>query len=176
LQIESIDELEKIMSDEREALKLRQQKKFEEAIAVCPKFIDCYIDYSVSAENLKSFATQKEVLERGLSANPNSKKLIAQMAMVHFQFDQNKPEKERYYSNNIKTAEKYWHKVGEIKPGNEIAYYFLALIEGLYKKDYDKAIGYMRKVYEINPANYGEPHNWIGLFCKEKYLQNVNKN
>ena len=115
---------------------------------------------------MKQYKAQKEILDKGMETCPESVMLMSQYAKVHFQWDENKPTEEKFYSNNIKTAEKYFNKCIEYKPGQEDSYYFLGLIHAKYKKEYDKACEYMQKFMEINPLKFHEAWGMISVFRK----------
>ena len=106
----------------------------------CKKFPDLYVFQSVTEENLKDYKKQIAVLEEGLKHSPNNLKIILQMARTYFQWDENTPDKQGYYGNNIRKAEKLLLEYHERKRGNEEALYFLAHIELKHKKDYSSVL------------------------------------
>jgi tetratricopeptide (TPR) repeat protein len=152
------------METEKKAIQLVVENKHEEALQLCPKYPDGYLLWSLNKDNMKSFEKQQEVLNKGLAAMPGDFKLNMQYAKLLFQWDQNNPAKQRYYSNNIQKSEKIFHRLSELKPNNEEAIYFLGLINSFYKHDYFTSIEYLKKVIEINPGRWAEMWNLIAKF------------
>lgn len=166
---EDYKEKVKILETEKKAIELvhDDNKKPEEAIKIMPNFPDAYIFMSLNKTNMKSFDNQIDILKKGLKACPDNLRIKMQIARVYFQWDQNTPDK-HFYSNNIKQAEKIFTEVLGKKPGADEAYYFLGVIEGNYKKDYDKAVEYIKKQLDINPQKWTEGNNLISYWWKEK--------
>ena len=161
--LEYIDILEK----QKKAIELMNNKKADEAFKLYPKFPDAYILFSLNKDNMKSYDAQMDLLNKCLEHCPENTKTLNQMAKVLFQWDENDAKKQ-YYSNNIKKCEKIFLDLVRDKPGTEDSYYFLALIEGKYKKDYDKAVEYLKTFMRINPVKFQESYNLISYFWKEK--------
>lgn len=172
---EDYKEKVKILEKEKEAISFldEENKKPEEAIKLMPNFPDAYIFLSLNKENMKSFENQIKILNDGLKACPDNLRLKMQLGRVYYQWDQNVPDKQ-FYSNNIKKAEKIFYEIIEEKPGADDAYYFLAVIEGNYKKNYDKAVELLKKQIEINPQKWSEGNNLISYWWKEKELNEKN--
>jgi tetratricopeptide (TPR) repeat protein len=155
-----IDELKK----QKQAVDLVNQKKNLEAISLIPNYPDAYLMQSLNAENMKSFDGQVKILTDGLTKMPKNHKLLVKLAQVYLQWDENKPDK-KFYSNNIKMAEKLFLEALELRP-NEDIYYFLALIEFKYKNNNEKAVRYLKKNMEINPTKFNEAWNMISAIYK----------
>jgi len=153
---------------QKKAIELLIQKKYEEAIKAYRKYPDVYLLYALSNENMKEEKKQCNILERGLKEIPDSPKLLNQLGKAYMQWDENTADKQ-FYSNNIKKAEKIFIRLLELKPGVEESYYFLGIIEGKYKKDYDKANEYLTKFVEANPIKYGETVPMMSTFWRNKY-------
>jgi SAM-dependent methyltransferase len=143
-------QLEKI----KKAMDFLSQQKWEEALVEWPNYPDAYIYYSMNKDNLKDFDTQMGLLNKGIELAPDNTKLIKQKAKLLFQWDQNTPNMRNFYSPNIKQAEKLCDLLINSGRGNEEVYYFKALIEGNYKKDYKKAVEYLKKQISINPMMF----------------------
>jgi len=169
---ENYEDIEQKLKNQKQAIELYKQHKFQEAIDVDPTYTDAYIFLTLSKENMKELKKQIDILEKGLDVNPNNIKLMSQIARTYFQFDENTPEKQ-FYSNNIKRAEDLFKKIAELKPGMEDTYYFLALINYKYKKDYDSAIRYINRQMEINPVKFQEANNLKAVIYKEKEKINI---
>lgn len=157
-----IDKLER----QRVATKFVQESKHKEALEVYPKYPDAAVMMSLNKENMKNFETQDEILSEMMELCPESSRILSQLARLYFQWDENTPDKQ-YYSNNIKRCEELFLQLEDQKP-NEESWYFLGLIEGKYKKDYDKACKCMDRVIEINPQRFTECNNLKGVFRKEQ--------
>jgi tetratricopeptide (TPR) repeat protein len=166
--LDIVDKIEK----QKKAIELVNQGKHQEALEIYPLYPDAYVLHALNNENLKDGKKQIEILEKGLELLPNNAKILNQLGKVLMQWDDNTAGK-TFYSNNIKKAEKVFLKLLEIKPGLEDSYYFLAHVEGKYKKDYRKAVEYLKKFMEFNPFKFGETIPLISNFWKELY--NVEK-
>ena len=148
------------------AIQMLNAKDIEGALQQEPLFPDAYMIKSVNTENMKNFDQGKEILEKGLKLMPDSSKINFQYARLLFQWDEQKPDN-TFYSNNIRKAEELFLKCLELKPGNEDCYYFLGLIAGKYKKDYKKAVNYLKESLRINPTKFVETWNIISYLYKE---------
>ena len=155
---------------QKKAFELFQQKKFEEALTLYPRFANCYIHWSVWQDNMRNFDKQLEILNKGLEILPNNLTLLAQKARLYFQWDENNKEKQNFYSGNIRIAEKLIKDILEKKPGFDDFWFFLSMIELKYKKDYDKAVEYMRRSIKINPSKIREGLELIGKMWDAKGL------
>ena len=169
--LEDYKEIVKTLSNHKEAISLLHAKQFDDALKLEPKFPDVYIYKSLQKDNMQSLDKQVEILDEGLKHNPDCMRLLLQKGKIHFQWDENTPDKIGYYSNNIKTAEELFKYVLEYKSGNEDIYYFLSMIELKYKLDYDKAVEYMKECLRINPSKFHECWNIIATIYKEKECQ-----
>jgi len=159
--------IKEILEKQKKAIELIHQKQPEKAVEIYPMFPDGWIAYALNKENMKDFGKQKEVLEVGLSHNPDSFKLKRQLAIMFYQWDENTPEKQ-YYSNNIKKAEGILLDLLNEKPGSEDILHMIGMINGKYKKDYNKAVYYFKEELKTNPTKFSEVWNNIGYFWKEK--------
>jgi tetratricopeptide (TPR) repeat protein len=157
-----------ILENQQKALSFIQAKQFDQAIETFPKYPDAYIYKSLSREYVKDFKKQIDILKQGLKANPDNTRLKNQLAKSYFQWDQNKPTKDRYVTKNIEKAEKLFTELIEEKPGSEESYYFLAIIEGEYKKNYVEAVELLKKQIKMNPTSFVENYNLISYFWREK--------
>lgn len=166
IEVDDIDDIKRQFEAQTKALSLFKEKKYEDALKVYPRFPEAYIALSINQKNLKAFESQKEWIEKGLQEMPDNVTLKEQLANIHFQFDENRPNKQKFYSNNIRRSEELLLECVKLKP-NDKNYFFLGLINGVYKKDYEEAVKCMKKVIDINPTNLVEPMRWIGLFYKE---------
>ena len=165
--------LEKDLEKQKQAISyimapLPDGRNPEKAIEIYPKFPEGYIYHAISFEKMKKFEVGKEIIEKGLKIMPGCHKLVSQMGVLCMQWDEQKPNKKVYFSNNVKKAEEYFNKCLEVKPADEHALYFLSIIEGHYKKNYEKAVQYMKKVIEINPLKWAELWDKISFFWKDK--------
>lgn len=142
------------------------QQKAEKAVKIYPAYPDAYLLYCMTHENASDFKKLAEMLVKGRKECPGSARVLYQEAVVHYQWDENTPEKQ-FYSNNIKKAEKIFLEIDKIKPLEDV-YYFLGQINLMYKKEYDVAVEYYKKVIAINPIRYKEIMNQICLCWKEK--------
>jgi len=167
--LQHIDTLEK----QKKAIELLITKKSDEAFKLYPKFPDAYVFFSLNKDNMKEYDAQINLLNKCLEVCPDDTKILSQKGKVLFQWDEN-DSKKQYYSNNIKAAEKIFLDLTERKPGQEDSYYFLSLIEGKYKKNYDKAVEYLKTFIKINPNKFTEGYNLISYFWKEKNEFNNN--
>jgi tetratricopeptide (TPR) repeat protein len=158
------------METQKEAISLVQAKKFQDAINKYPKYPDAYINLSLQKEVMQSFEEQRDIIQKGLDICPGNTKLEIRLAQLHFQWDENNAKKQGFYSNNIRTAERMFHELLEKKGGSEDIWYLLSLINAKYKKDYDTAVKYMRKVYEINPSRWADCQKYIAAFWRDKGL------
>ncbi len=163
-----------IIEKQKKAIELLNQKKHKEALEIYPAFPDCYLFYSLNKENMKEFDAQKNILEEGLKHCPNNHKLISQLGKVYFQWDENTPERQGFYSNRIKKAEELFLKLAKVRPGMEDNFYFLAMIEGKYKQDYKKAIDYLKKFVYVNPTKLQESINLTSHFWSQ-YAEKDNR-
>ena len=161
-------ETKKIIENQKEAIHLLQTKQYDKAIELVPNFPDAYIYKSLQKDNLKDLNVQLAILDEGLKHTPDCMRLLLQKAKIYFQWDENTPEKQNYYSNNIKRAEELFKKVLKYKSGNEDIYYFLSMIEAKYKGNHDKAVDYMKKCLEINPSKFIECWGIIATIYKDK--------
>ena len=152
-------EIISIIEKQKKAVDLFNQNKFDEAIEVYPKYPDAYIMKSLSKEANKSISEQRKILQKGLEVCFN-KKILSTLARALYQWDENTPEKQGYYSNNIKEAENLYLEL-EKYGGNEDTYYHLAMINAKYKKDYSLARYYFGACLEINPSRFTEVWNAI---------------
>ena len=166
IQTMHIEDIKRELEAQKEAIELFNDKKHMEAVKVYPKFPEAYMQHSLIQENLKDFEKQKEIIGQGLSEMPDNITLQEQYANIHFQFDQNTPDKFKFYSNNIRRAEELFLQCLEQRPSDK-AFFFLGLINGVYKKDYKAAIDYLKKSSSINLHGYFEAVKWIGKFCLE---------
>ena len=71
-------------------------------------------------------------------------------------------------SNNLKKAEKILREMMEMKPENEESLYFLALIEGKHKKNYDEACKLIDRCLAVNPSRWAELCNMKAWMRKEQ--------
>ena len=143
------------------------KKGIDKAIEMYPNYPDLYILKATSPDITKSFEESKAVLEQGLEACNNNIKILHQYAILHYQWCENTAESGVFYSNNIKKAEKIFNQVQETKPSEDI-FFFLAMIEGKYKKDSKKAAEFFGQVIEVNPARWAECMNNIAKYWKEQ--------
>lgn len=160
---ENYEEIVKRFQNQKDAIELYNQQKFDDSIKVYDKYIDSWLTGSTTKEYMKDFGAQINRLNKAIEVCGRQHKIINQIAKVYFQWDENTPGKQ-YYSNNIKMAEKLFLECIELRPGVEDSYYFLGIIEGKYKKNIDKSIEYFRKLIEVNPTKYAEAWNMIGFF------------
>jgi len=164
------EDYKKIKSDleaQKKACEMLNMQQPEKAIAIYPKYPDAYIAYSLNKENMKNYDKQLQIINKGLELMPDNMKLKRQLAQIHYQWDENTPEKQ-FYSNNIKQAERLFLELTIKKPGSEDTWYFLGMINGKYKKDYETAVTCFKKVLDINPAKFMEIYNNIAFMWKEK--------
>ena len=138
----------------------------DEALTHVKDYPDAYVMKSLTKDNMKDFAAQKQILLDGLKACPDNIRIKTQLGKLYFQWDENTPGKQ-FYSNNIKAAEKLFYEVLEHKPGHEDIFYFLSIIESRYKGNKLKAVDYMKKCIEINPMKFAECYNLIAQYYKE---------
>ena len=147
-------------------VKSQNAELINEALKHVPDYPDAYILKSLTKDNMKDFAAQKQILLEGLKACPDNIRIKTQLGKLYFQWDENTPGKQ-FYSNNIKAAEKIFYEVLEHKPGHEDIFYFLSIIESRYKGNKLKAVDYMKKCIEINPMKFAECYNLIAQYYKE---------
>ncbi len=145
-----------------------QKRDCGKAYEIYPNFPEAYMYHSIDWKNMKDFEKGKEILEKGMEIMPNNHRLTSQLAILYMQWDEQKPKKPQFMSNNVKKAEELFHKCLELKPADEQACYFLGMINGNFKKDYQQAVWYMKKVIELNPNKFGECWNNISYFYKQK--------
>ena len=153
---------------EKQAIDFVNQSKFEEAIALCPDYPDAYLMYSLSKENMKSFEAQISILNRGLSVCHDKLKLKFQLAKVYFQWDEQRPDKLPFISNNLLEAEKILHEMNEKRPKNEDVMYFMSLMAGKHRKDYKRACELMDACIAVNPSKWHECMNMKAWFRREQ--------
>ena len=166
--VENWQDLVQKLEVEHQSCKLAGAHKTDEALAINPLFPDCWILKSLNKDNMKTFKPQIDTLKEGLKYCPNDEKLLMQLAKVYFQWDEQKPDKPNFLSNNTIQAEKLFKQLLEIRPNNEESNYFLGVIYGKYHKDYDTACMYFDKVMEINPMRWNECCNLKAYFRKEQ--------
>lgn len=164
---EDYKEKEKDLILQKKAIGLVNDKKIDEALKIYPKYPDAYIINTMQQDNMKNFKNIVAILEAGLKECPNSSKLLDQLGKTYFQWDENNPQNNGFYSNNIKKAEKIYTDMMNTKPGNEGIYYFLGMIEAKYKHNFKESIEYLKKCIDINPAKWAEIYNIIGVFWKD---------
>jgi 2-polyprenyl-3-methyl-5-hydroxy-6-metoxy-1,4-benzoquinol methylase len=157
----------KRLETEKQAISV-VQKEPDKALALIPEYPDAYILQALGKDNMKDFSAQKVVLEKGIAVCPNESKLVSQLGKLYFQWDEQKPNRRTFVSNNIIKSEKYWRQLFESKPDNEDSYYFLSIIEGNYKKNYDTACEYLDFVVGINPSRWAECFNLKSYFRNEQ--------
>jgi len=157
----------KIIENEKKAIQLCNEGKHEEALKIISNYPDAYILWSINKDNMKSFEKQIEILNKALEIMPDDFKINMQLAKLLFQWDQNNPQKIRFYSNNIQKSEKIFDKLLGLKPNNEESLYFLGLINGFYKKNFMKCFYFLKRVITINPARWAEIWNLIAKFMNE---------
>jgi 2-polyprenyl-3-methyl-5-hydroxy-6-metoxy-1,4-benzoquinol methylase len=151
-----------IMENQIKAISLLNQKKYIEAMEIYPNYPDAYIFYTMSREMLPDIQAQLEALNKGMGATDGNLKIKEHIGSVLYQWDEsgsNPPA----MSNNIRTAEKIFLEIDKIRP-NENIFLKLGFIEGVYKKNYKKAIEYLKRIIEINPTRYAEITNFICNF------------
>jgi 2-polyprenyl-3-methyl-5-hydroxy-6-metoxy-1,4-benzoquinol methylase len=165
---EAWEQLVKKLEVEHESIKLAAEQKFIEALKINPKFPDCYIMASLNKENMKSLELQVKVLQEGLKQCPDDPKILAQLAKVLFQWDEQRPNKPAFLSNNTLKCESLFKRIVDLKGENEEQVYFLAMIEGKYRKNYDKACSMLDEVWRINPTRWAECWNLKAYFRKEQ--------
>jgi 2-polyprenyl-3-methyl-5-hydroxy-6-metoxy-1,4-benzoquinol methylase len=174
LEKDNYKEIEEKLKKQKIAIDLLKEKQYEKAIETDPTYIDAYMHLSVNKENMKEFDKAWEVLDQGEKLVPPywRSKFALQKAKLLFQWDENKGKEEVYYSNHIKKAEKLFLEIlNKYKPESEEALYFLAIIHGKYKKEYEKAIEYVKRTYRVNPSKFAEAFNLIGYFHKERFKE-----
>lgn len=168
--------LEEDLKKQKEAISyisapMPDKREPEKAYKVYPKFPEAYMYHVLNKDNMKDFKKTIEILDKGLKIIPDNHKLLSQLAIAYLQWDENKPDKKIFFSNNLKQAEKKLNKCLELKPADEQAYYFLGMIEGKYKGNYDKAVENFKKMLKINPIKFAEVYNLVSKFYKEKLIK-----
>ena len=164
---ENYQDIENILVSQKAAFEAMSRGDLEAAIAIYPKFPDAYIMLSINKDNVKNFEGQTSILKKAIELMPNSAKLIMQLAKAYFQWDESTPDKGCFYSNSIKISEQLIDRAFEVKPGHDEMYYFKAMIEGKHKKNYEKAVEYLKLCIEVNPLKFSECWNLISYFYKE---------
>lgn len=162
-----------VIEHQKAAIELLNQGKHEDAIKEYAEYPDAYVLLALNNENMKDGKKQIEILNRGLEVLPDNPKLLNQLGKCLMQWDENTAGK-HFYSNNVKKAETIFNQLLKIKPGMEDSHYFLAMIEGKYKKNYETANEHLRKFIAANVFKFGETIPLISNFWKELY--NANKN
>jgi len=155
--------IEDILLRQKAAIELMNSKRWAEAEKVYPAFPDNYIVWSMSKDLLPDVDGQVEILKRGLNACNGSIRIKEHLASIMNQWDEsgNGPA---LYSNNVKTAERLFMEVLEVKP-SENSLFFLGMIEGRYKRDPAAARRLLEKVIEINPGRFSECMNFLCNFA-----------
>jgi SAM-dependent methyltransferase len=165
IQKEDYREIVKRLESEKAAIDHFNKREFEKAIECCPKYPDAYIYGSMTKDNMRDINVIIQWLDKGIEAcGGDCHKILNQYAKSLFQWDQNTPENHGFYSNNVKRAEKMFHRCLELRPGIEDAYYFLSIIEAKYKKNINLGVSYMKKFVDINPMKWSEAYTMIGNF------------
>ena len=164
---ENWEDYKKRLELEKQAISLVSTTP-DESIKILPTYPDAYIMYSLNKDNMRAFDLQIKILEDGLKTCPDDSKLVMQLARVYFQWDEQKPDKKPFISNNILKSEKLFYKCLNLKPDNEESYYFLGIIEGKYKKNYEKACEFLDKIFEHNPSRWAEIWNLKSFFRNEQ--------
>ena len=159
--------IKKSLEVQKQAISLLQTDPLK-AIELVPKFPDAYIIASLQKETMKELKTQEELIYKGLKECPGNHRLRTRLGQLYYQWDENTPNKNGYYGNNLRKSEKILKELAEERPGQEDNFYFLALINGRYKKNYDEAVYWMRKVIKINPSKWADITKYIATFWRDK--------
>ena len=99
------DIFDKITTNKK-AIDALNAKEYDHAIQLWPKYPDAHIMKTMSKDLMKDFEGQRKVLEDALALMPEYYKLTSHIAKLYFQWDEQLPGN-KFYSNNIKKAEKY---------------------------------------------------------------------
>ncbi len=151
------------------------EKDAKKAREIYPEFPDAIVLEALQFKNIQNFETQIKMLEDGLKILPGNMKIIAQLARSYLQWDEAK-KNETFYSNNVKKSEQYFKEYHEARPGDDEVLYFLAVIEGRYKRDYDKSAEYFNRMLEINPMKFNEVESMKAWVWREKELDKQRRN
>jgi 2-polyprenyl-3-methyl-5-hydroxy-6-metoxy-1,4-benzoquinol methylase len=151
---------------QKKAIELYQEEKYKEAVKYYDTFVDAWTMYA--AKDFKDLKRQESVLKEALDMTGNHYKIKRQLAYLYYQWDERKANEEVRITNHIKKSKELFEELIKEKPGMEDFYYYVAMIEAKYYKNYEKARQYFEKVLEINMAKYGEIKNLIGWLWKEK--------
>ena len=154
------------VENEKLAIDYFHKGDMKKAIEIIPSYADAYIRLAMSQDNAKDIKKQLEILMGGLKNTENDKKILAIMARLLFQWDENTP-KINFYSNNIKKSETIFEYLVKNIGGNEDYYFFLGMIEGMYKKDMDAMTAYFSDCVAMNPLKWGEIYNNMGSIVKD---------
>lgn len=165
---ENWEENVKLMERDKQAIDLANAGKIEEALAICPKYPDAYLLYSLNKDNMKEFEPQVTILKRGLKACGDNIKLKFQLAKVYFQWDEQRPDKLPFISNNLLEAEKLLKEIHAARPDNEDIMYFMALMAGKHRKQYDHACALLDRCIYVNPSKWAECNNMKAYFRMEQ--------
>ena len=163
---EDYEEIIQRLKDEKKALDFFVKGDVKAAIGIMPSYVDAYVRLAMQQDNAKDVNKQIDILMDGLTHTNNDKKILAVMARLFFQWDENTPRM-NFYSNNIKKSETIFKYLAENIGGNEDYYFFLGMIEGIYKNDINEMAYWLRKCVEINPMKWGEIYNNIGSIVKD---------
>jgi SAM-dependent methyltransferase len=147
---------------------LPKERNIDKALELYPKFPEAHILKSMDFDMLKDFEHVKGILDNALKLMPDNYKLLYQKAILLMQWDEQRPDKTVWYSNNIKLAEQLFKRCLELKPSDDNVMYFLGLINAKYKKKFDIGIEWLRKSLQIDPKRFPEIYNKISLFYKLK--------
>lgn len=169
--VDDIDEIKQKLERQKKAIEYFCQGNMEAAIKEEPRFPEAYLELARKWENMKEFERQKEIIEKGVEEMPDNVTINESLANLYFQFDDNKPDNPKFYSNNIRRSEDILLKTIQRRPSDR-CFFLLGMINAVYKKDYETAIFYYRKLLRVNPFMFHEPVKWIAYCYKEMEKQN----
>lgn len=154
-----------LVERQKRAMELFKQEKYEEARKAHAGYADAWRLNAM--KNFKDLEKQEGILKEGLEATNSYYKIKKQLAFLYTQWDNNKA-RENGITNHVRDSKRLWEELIEEKAGMDEYYYYLALLEIKYYKNFEKARGLLDKILEINPARWSEIQNLIGLCWKEK--------
>jgi SAM-dependent methyltransferase len=166
INFEDYKEIIKELKRQKEVITLFREEKYDKAIEKHETFVDAWCRHAI--KDFRDLERQEQVLLEGLSKTNDHYKLKRQLGHLYFQWDENKANENNKITNHVLESKRIFEELISEKPGMEDFYYYLAMIEAKYFKNYGQARDLFGKIIEINPGKYVEIMNLIGWLWKEK--------